>query len=98
MANIFIARMTYTVPIEKVDALLEPHLAFLKAGHAEGHFLAWGPCEPREGGLVFVRAESREEAERLTDNDPFLTGEVAKREIIEWAPRFVGEGLEAFHG
>lgn len=98
MASIFIARMTYTVPIEQVDALLDDHLTFLKAGYAAGDFLAWGPCEPREGGLVFVKAASRVEAEQLTDGDPFLTGKVAKREIIEWAPRFLGEGLEAFRG
>ena len=98
MANIFIARMSYTVPIDQVDALLDPHLDFLKAGHAAGHFMAWGPCEPREGGLVFVRAADRAEAERLTDGDPFLTGNVARREIIEWNPRFLGEGLEAFGG
>ncbi len=98
MANIFIARMTYIVPIEQVDAHLEPHLAFLKAGYAKGHFLAWGPCEPREGGLIFVRASSKAEAEALTNDDPFLVEKVAKREIIEWAPRFLGEGLEAFNG
>ncbi len=98
MANIFIARLTYTVPIEQVDALLESHLAFLKEGYRVGHFLAWGPCEPREGGLIFIRAENRKQAEQLTNADPFLIEQVANREIIEWAPRFTGSGLEAFDG
>lgn len=77
---------------------LEPHLEFLKAGHAAGHFLAWGPCEPRTSGLVFIRAKDRAEAETFTDDDPFLTSGVAERELIEWTPRFVGPGLEAFNG
>lgn len=98
MASIFVARLTYTVPIEHVDVHLEPHLEFLKSGHAAGRFLAWGPCEPRDSGLVFIRANSREEAEAFTDTDPFLTSGVAKRELIEWTPRFVGPGLEAFNG
>ena len=96
MASVFIARLTYTVPIEEIDALLAPHLAFLKAGHAAGHFLAWGPCDPRDSGLVFVKAASRTEAEQLTDGDPFLVENVARREIIEWTPRFLSPGLEGF--
>jgi uncharacterized protein YciI len=98
VASVFIASLTYTAPIEQVDAVLASHLAFLKAGYEAGHFLAWGPREPREGGLIFVRARDRAEAERLTDGDPFLTEQVARREIIEWAPRFLGPGLEAFDG
>ncbi len=98
MANIFIAKMTYIVPIEQVDAVLDAHLAFLKAGYEAGHFFAWGPCEPRQGGLIFIRAADKAEAERLSDGDPFLTEGVAKREMIEWAPRFLGPGLEAFNG
>ncbi len=96
MASIFIASLTYTVPIEQVDALLAPHLAWLKAGHEAGNFLAWGPKEPRDGGLIFVRASSRAEAENLLASDPFMVGGVAKSDVIEWTPRFVGPGLEAF--
>lgn len=59
MASIFIASLTYTVPIEQVDAVLADHLAWLKAGHEAGHFLAWGPREPRDGGLIFLKAASR---------------------------------------
>ncbi|MBV7258006.1 YciI family protein [Erythrobacter crassostreae] len=98
MASIFIASLTYTVPIEQIDTLLGAHLDWLKAGHASGHFMAWGPKEPRDGGLIFIRAESREEAERLAASDPFITKGVANSQMIEWTPRFVGPGLEAFNG
>lgn len=97
MASIFIASLTYTVPIERIDAALEAHLAWLKAGHETGHFLAWGPREPRDGGLIFVRAASREEAERMLRRDPFITQGLADLEIIQWTPRFAFPGLEAFH-
>ncbi|MEM1053229.1 MAG: YciI family protein [Pseudomonadota bacterium] len=96
MANIFIETMTYIVPIEEVDPLLDQHLAFLKAGHEAGHFLAWGPRVPREGGVIFIRAENMAEAESFAAKDPYLVNGVATREIIEWNPRFVGPGLEAF--
>lgn len=96
MANIFIASLTYIVPIEQIDALLAPHLEWLKAGHQSGHFLAWGPKEPRGGGMIFVRAKDRAEAESLLASDPFMIHGAATGEIIEWAPRFLGPGLEAF--
>lgn len=98
MASIFIASLTYTVPIERIDTTLAAHLAWLKAGHEAGHFLAWGPREPRDGGLIFVRAASRAEAEALLATDPFMTEDLAEATIIEWTPRFVGPGLEAFGG
>ncbi len=98
MASIFIASLTYTAPIERIDAVLADHLAWLDAGHKAGHFLAWGPREPRDGGLIFVKAPSRTEAEALLMSDPFMTEGLADLTIIEWVPRFAFPGLEAFHG
>ncbi len=98
MASIFIASLTYIVPIEQVDAVLADHLAWLKAGHEAGHFLAWGPREPRDGGLIFVKAASRAEAEALLMGDPFMLHQLADLAITQWTPRFVGPGLEAFDG
>lgn len=98
MASIFIASLTYTVPIERIDAALADHLAWLKAGHEAGHFIAWGPREPRDGGLIFVKAASRAEAERLLASDPFMQQGLADLAIIEWTPRYAFPELEAFNG
>jgi uncharacterized protein YciI len=97
VASIFIASLTYTVPIERIDAVLDDHLAWLKAGHEAGHFIAWGPCEPRDGGLIFVKAASRAEAESLLMSDPFMAQGLAGLAIIEWTPRYAFPGLEAFN-
>lgn len=98
MASIFIASLTYTVPIERIDAVLDEHLAWLKAGQAAGHFIAWGPREPRDGGLIFVKVPTRAEAESLLMSDPFMMHGLADLAIIEWTPRFAFPGLEAFNG
>ena len=97
MASIFIASLTYTVPIERIDAVLDAHLAWLKAGHDAGQFIAWGPCEPRDGGLIFVKTATRDEAERLLSSDPFITEGLASLTIIHWTPRYAFPGLEAFN-
>ncbi|WP_296717318.1 YciI family protein [Erythrobacter sp.] len=98
MASIFIASLTYTVPIEQVDAVLASHLTWLNAGHEAGHFLAWGPREPRDGGLIFVKAATRAEAQALLESDPFIIESLADLTIIEWIPRLAFPGLEAFNG
>jgi uncharacterized protein YciI len=98
VASIFIASLTYTVPIERIDAVLADHLAWLKAGHEAGHFIAWGPREPRDGGLIFVKAASRAEAEALLASDPFMLHALADLTITEWIPRMAFPGLEAFNG
>jgi uncharacterized protein YciI len=97
VASIFIATLTYTVPIEQIDAVLADHLTWLKAGQAAGHFIAWGPCEPRDCGLIFVKAASRDEAEALLAGDPFMTHQLADLAVIEWTPRYAFAGLEAFN-
>jgi uncharacterized protein YciI len=97
VASIFIASLTYTVPIERIDAVLADHLAWLKAGYDAGHFLAWGPREPRDGGLIFVKAASLAEAKVLLLSDPFMSERLADLTITQWTPRFVGPGLEAFN-
>lgn len=96
MASIFIASLTYTVPIERIDAVLAAHLAWLEAGYGAGYFLASGPREPRDGGLIFVRAENPTQAEARLASDPFLVEQLVKCTITQWTPRFVGPGLEAF--
>jgi uncharacterized protein YciI len=98
VGSIFIASLTYTAPIERIDVVLAAHLAWLKAGHEAGHFIAWGPREPRDGGLIFVKAASRAEAEALLASDPFITDALADLAIIEWIPRMAFPGLEAFGG
>ncbi|MCC6941712.1 MAG: hypothetical protein IT551_08920 [Novosphingobium sp.] len=91
----FIVSLRYTRPLEEVDALLAQHVEWLRAGHAAGHFLAWGRKIPRDGGILFMRAESRTDAEALAVEDPFVKGGVAEIEVIEFAAGFAGPGLEA---
>jgi uncharacterized protein YciI len=98
VASIFIACLTYSVPLARIDEALADHLAFLKAGQAAGHFIAWGPCEPRDSGLVFIKTASRAQAEALMAGDPFIAQGLADMTITEWAPRYAFPGLEAFNG
>lgn len=80
----FIILLTYTKPVEEVDRLLPDHVAFLDKYFATGHFLTAGRRNPRTGGVILCRAESRDEAERIAAEDPFQA--VADYEVIEFIP------------
>ncbi|WP_395174216.1 YciI family protein [Roseibium alexandrii] len=84
--NLFVVDLTYIADVSKVDALLEPHRAFLKSGYDHGVFLASGPKEPRTGGVILARADTRAELEKLIDQDPFKQEGVAAYHVTEFNP------------
>ena len=91
----FILSLTYVAPMEEVEALLEDHIAWIKANHATGRFLAWGRKVPRTGGMIFAEAENRKEAEAVALADPFVVGGVATVEVTEFVATYADDGLEA---
>ena len=91
----FVLSLTYIVPLERIDALRADHLAWLAEGREAGHFLAWGRKVPPTGGLIFARADSKEQAEAIAAGDPFIKAGAATVEVIEYAATYAGPGLEA---
>jgi uncharacterized protein YciI len=94
----FILSLRYTAPVEAVDALLDDHVAWLKAGREAGHFVGWGRKVPREGGVILAKGESAGDVLELARADPFVAGGVADVEVIEWAPTFLDEDVEGLAG
>ncbi len=90
----FIISLTYKKPLETVDAHLEEHVAYLKAQYAAGLFLASGRKNPRTGGIILARADSREAVEAAITKDPFYTLEIAEYEITEFLPTMTSPELE----
>ncbi|EIZ78898.1 hypothetical protein WSK_2441 [Novosphingobium sp. Rr 2-17] len=94
----FIVSLTYTAPIEAVDALLDEHVAWLRDNHAKGHLVGWGRKVPREGGILLAVGDDRKAVEELAARDPFVVGNVAEIEVIEWAPGFLDETVAGLKG
>ncbi len=88
-----IISLTYVAPVERIDALLDEHVRWLKRGHEAGHFIAWGRKVPRTGGVIFAHGD-RAAVEALASTDPFVANGVAEVEVIEFVPTFAAEGLE----
>ncbi|MFJ4918947.1 YciI family protein [Streptomyces sp. NPDC088725] len=80
----FVLELTYTAPVERVDALVEDHVAWLDAEYESGVFIASGRKNPRDGGVILAVGEDRAHIERLTATDPFVTGGVCAYRITEF--------------
>ena len=80
----FVLVLTYTKPLEEVDALMRDHMAWLNAGYRDGHFLVSGRQIPRTGGVILARGDDREAVEALAAADPFVREGVAKVDVIQF--------------
>ncbi|MEU5097459.1 YciI family protein [Streptomyces sp. NPDC020996] len=92
----FVMELTYTAPLEAVDAELEAHRAWLDVHFAKGVFLAAGVKKPREGGVILAVADDRAHAEETAAGDPFVTAGVCEYRITEFVAARTAPALEQY--
>jgi len=90
----FIVSLTYVAPLDRVDAVLADHVAYLEEQYAAGVFLASGRKIPRVGGVILAKADSRESLDAVLARDPFAQAKVATYEVTEMAVSKTAPGLE----
>jgi uncharacterized protein YciI len=89
----FVLLLTYTKPLDEVDALMRPHMRWLDEQYAAGRFVVSGRQVPRTGGVILARGDDREEIEALAASDPFVAGGVATVEVIQFRASQSAPGL-----
>jgi uncharacterized protein YciI len=92
----FVPELTYTAPLDAVDALLDAHVAWLDQHFEKGVFLAAGRKNPRDGGIILAVVEGREQAEEIAAGDPFSTGGVCTYRITEFAATKTAPALDGY--
>ncbi|MBB5701340.1 uncharacterized protein YciI [Ochrobactrum daejeonense] len=93
----FIVNLTYIKPLEEIEVHLEAHREFLDRQYAAGIFLASGPKNPRDGGIILVSGEvSRSELDKMLSRDPFWQHQLARYEVTEFMPVKYASGLGEF--
>jgi uncharacterized protein YciI len=84
--SVFVLTLTYTAPLDQIDALLPAHRRWLDGHYAAGTFLASGPRIPRTGGVILARASSVADLVALIGEDPFARAGAAEYAIVEFEP------------
>lgn len=92
----FVLELTYTAPLEAVDAVLDAHVDWLNELYAQGVCLASGRKNPRDGGVILAVAESRARIEEIAAGDPFVTAGVCAYRITEFVATKTAPELERF--
>ena len=92
----FVLELSYTAPLDKVDAVLPEHVTWLEGHYANGVFLASGRKVPRDGGIILAAAESRAAIEALVATDPFVEAGVCAYRVTEFVATKTAPGLDAY--
>ena len=69
---------------EKNTKFRQQHVDFLTEKEKEGKIFARGRFTEGEGGLVIYVAESREEATKLAQSDPYFASGARSLDLYEW--------------
>lgn len=80
-----IIELTYKKPLSEVNKLLEQHRAFLDKYYGKKLFIASGPKEPRNGGIILSRGD-KETVKKILQEDPFYQNQIADYQIIQFEP------------
>ena len=80
----FVVLLSYTKPLEEVDALMRDHVRFLEECYRAGIFIASGRQVPRTGGVILATTPKRVDLEMILKEDPFVREGAAEIEIIEF--------------
>ncbi|WP_053849164.1 YciI family protein [Streptomyces sp. NRRL B-24085] len=92
----FVLELTYTAPLDAVDAVLAAHVAWLEEQYQRGVFLASGRKNPRDGGVIIAVAEDRARIEEIAAGDPFVTAGVCAYRVVEFAATKTAPALEPY--
>ncbi|MEO1411470.1 MAG: YciI family protein [Bacteroidota bacterium] len=90
----FIVELTYKVELEKVDAYLAAHIAYLEKQYARGAFIASGRKVPRTGGVILSKLASKAELLEVLEEDPFKINDLADYKVLEFVPTMTSEAFD----
>lgn len=91
----FVLELTYTAPVERVDALRDAHMAWVNDHYEDGLFLASGRKGTRDGGVVLAAGDDRARIDAVVATDPFVLDGVCAYRITHVAVTRTAPGLEA---
>ncbi|MET7648915.1 YciI family protein [Streptomyces sp. NPDC005426] len=92
----FVLELSYTAPLDRVDAVLREHVAWLDAHYAAGVFIASGRKNPRDGGVILAVGDDRAVIERLTASDPFVVHGVCTYRVTEFIATKTSDALAPY--
>src|SRR5919109_2019755 len=82
--SMFVIELIYKADLDRIDAHMKAHVAFLDKYYAAGNFLVSGRKIPRDGGIILAVGESKSRIQSIVEEDPFVARRLAEYRIIEF--------------
>ena len=92
----FIFELTYTADLDRIDEAMKGHMRWLNALYSAGAVLVSGRKVPRDGGIIILKAGSREEAQAVANEDPFVKQGLATVRIVEFRASQMATALKGW--
>ena len=92
----FIINLSYTVPLEKLDAQMTEHVKYLHKYYKLNVFVASGRKVPRTGGIILAHGKSKAEIEDIVNEDPFIKLKLAEYSVTEFLTSQVHPDVKQF--
>jgi len=93
----FVVTLTYTQPIEAIEARTAEHREWLDQHVASGLIIAAGPMVPRTGGILIARSGgAKEDLIALLKDDPFQVHGLADYAVTEFKAGKLNPALAPF--
>lgn len=70
--------------------IIRAHVKHLQELERSGQLVMCGPFNDSPGGMVIIRADSREEAERIAERDPYILTGIRSYELRTWGLSHAG--------
>ncbi|WP_249896835.1 YciI family protein [Paenibacillus sp. PK3_47] len=86
----------YVILLDKTEndrrdmEIIRQHVRHLQELERSGQLVLCGPFSDYPGGMVIVRAASREEAEEIARRDPYVTSGIRSYEVRTWGLSHAG--------
>ena len=81
----FIVRLSFTDP-SKVWETVPKHSRWMREYHKAGKIVAGGPLSDMSGAVGILCVDSADEAEKIMENEPFVSGGIATMILAQWDP------------
>lgn len=94
----FVVVLKYIASLDRIEQLIPGHREFLKKYYANFKFLVSGPQEPREGGIIIMNADSKDEVYQILEEDPFWQEKAADYTVYEFSPMWYDKRLSVLFG
>ncbi|ASA25942.1 YciI family protein [Paenibacillus donghaensis] len=70
--------------------IIRAHVKHLQELEGKGQLMLCGPFADSPGGMVIIRADSREEAVAIAERDPYVTSGIRSYEVRTWGLSHAG--------